>query len=277
MSTHDHEHSPVATTLVSRPGAEEGGLHRDYSNGYKGAKFDSRVSREGAGDLGHMARTIEDRGFYKRVGNPGLTGLMVHAVTLMSVSVQFMQFRGVTIPNAFVGNLWFCAGAYMFLVSIFTMVKGETFSSTVFATFALDDSYAAILTPAFGVAAAFGDDTVGLNNALAMYLFIWNGAFMSIWLASLRTNICLIVLFFGVTMGVWLLAGSYIVLANLAADGLTTSSSYRALAKSGGAFLFLSACSGFYLVLVQIFESVDMPFALPVGDVTPYWPKKKRA
>ncbi|CEQ39618.1 SPOSA6832_01162, partial [Sporobolomyces salmonicolor] len=129
------------------------------------------------------------------------------------------------------------------------MTKGETFSSTVFGVFGgFYFSYAAILTPAFGVAAAFANDAAGLNNALAIFLFVFNGfsAFICIFLASLRTNICLVVLFFGVVMG------------------------------GGGAFLFISSCSGFYLVLVQIFESVDMPFVLPVGDLARHWPKKKR-
>ncbi|GAA5916118.1 hypothetical protein JCM6882_003941 [Rhodosporidiobolus microsporus] len=271
------DHSPNAPTLVPTNGTQ---LHPAYSSEqhYKGAAFDQRISREGAGDLGHMARTIEEHGFYKRVGNPGLTGLAVHAVTLMSISTQFMQWRGVVLPNVFVGNLWFCSGLYMFLVSIFTMIKGETFSSMVFSVFgAFYLSYAAILTPAFGATAAFGDDTVSLNNALAIYLFVWNGAFFIIFLASLRTNACLVLLFFGVTMGVWLLAGSYVELAKLAGSGLTTSATFRALSKGGGAFLFISACSGFYLVLVQIFEAVDMPFTLPVGDLTRFWPKKKRA
>lgn len=47
--------------------------------------------------------------------------------------------------------------------------------------------------------------------------------------------------------------------------------------QAGGAFLFISACSGFYLVVVQISESVDMPFTLPVGDLAPLWPKKKKS
>lgn len=45
--------------------------------------------------------------------------------------------------------------------------------------------------------------------------------------------------------------------------------------QAGGAFLFVSASSGFYLVVVQLFESVDMPFTLPVGDMSGLWPKKK--
>jgi hypothetical protein len=72
------------------------------------------------------------------------------------------------------------------------------------------------------------------------------------------------------------LAGSYVEAAKLAGRGLATSATLTGLQKGGGAFLFISACSGFYLVLVQMFESVDMPFKLPVGDVSKYWPKKKR-
>ncbi|GAA5975520.1 hypothetical protein JCM11641_004296 [Rhodosporidiobolus odoratus] len=265
-SEHPHSHNNLSQTMSA-----------DALKG--GARFDSRVlSREGAGDLGHMARTIEETGYYKRVGNPGLIGLIAHATTLMLVSVQFMQWRGVTTPAAFVGPLWFFAGTYMLVVSIFTMTKGETFSSVVFATFgSFYWSYAAILTPAFGVVAAFDGDAVAINNALALFLFVYNAAFTCIFLASLRTNICLVIVFFGVIMGVWLLAGSYVELANLARRGLTTSSTFRALSQSGGAFLFISAMSGYYLVLVQMFESVAMPFVLPVGDLTPYWPKKKRS
>ncbi|GAA5854333.1 hypothetical protein JCM8547_001784 [Rhodosporidiobolus lusitaniae] len=177
MSTsHDQEHSPstVGTTLHN---GEHFAAHEGPGGPvYKGASFASRISREGAGDLGHQAPTRPDNGFYKHVGNPGLTGLVVHSVTLMSLGVTFMGFRGISLPNYAVGNLWFCAGAYMLVTHVFCLVKGETFSATVFATFgAFYWSYAAILTPAFGAQAAYGDDLVQLNNALALYLFVWNG------------------------------------------------------------------------------------------------------
>lgn len=38
----------------------------------------------------------------------------------------------------------------------------------------------------------------------------------------------------------------------------------------------ISACSGFYLVFVQMNESVGFPFTLPVGDLTRFWPQKKK-
>ncbi|ORY64617.1 GPR1/FUN34/yaaH family-domain-containing protein [Leucosporidium creatinivorum] len=243
-----------------------------------GRDVEALPSRIGDGDLGHQARTIEERGFYKRVGNPGLLGLAAHAVTLMLLSTQFMTFRGVSTPAVYVGNLFFFAGLYMFTTCQWCLVKGETFASTVFGVFSgFYLSYGAILTPAFNVAASFTGDPGSANStatqyeSLATFLWVWNGAFMCIFLASLRTNAALVIVFFGVIMGVWLLASMYSNLAVGATDKALK------LSKAGGAFLFLSACSGFYLVVVQISESVDMPFTLPVGDLAPLWPKKKKS
>jgi hypothetical protein len=47
------------------------------------------------------------------------------------------------------------------------------------------------------------------------------------------------------------------------------------LSKGGGAFLFISACAGWYLVFIQLTESVDWPVRFPVGDLSRFWPKKK--
>ncbi len=72
-------------------------------------------SRDGDGDLGHQAPPISQHGFYGHIGNPGLVGLAAHAVTLMLLATSFMQWRGVTAPTAYVGNLFFFAGLYMFV------------------------------------------------------------------------------------------------------------------------------------------------------------------
>jgi len=72
-------------------------------------------SRDGDGDLGHQAPPISQHGFYGHIGNPGLIGLAAHAVTLMLLATAFMRWRGVTAPTAYVGNLFFFAGLYMFV------------------------------------------------------------------------------------------------------------------------------------------------------------------
>ena len=61
---------------------------------------------------------------------------------------------------------------------------------------------------AFNVAAAYSnppgssDDLATEYNSLATYLFIWNGIFTCIAIASLRTNVALVMLFWGVVLGV---------------------------------------------------------------------------
>jgi len=262
--------------------------HSDTLDGKPANEFrdvDRRRMRDIDGDLGHEAKQVEptSHGFYGHIGNPGVLGLAAHAVTLMLLATQFMGWRGVNQPQVYVGNLWFFAGLYMFTTAQWCLVKGETFAYCVFGVFSgFYLSYAAILTPAFGVAAAFaGDPGTATSGAaelqsLGIFLFVWNGAFFIIFLASLRTNVALVVVFFGVIMGVWLLAGMYLQLASLASVPASGSASMAlALSRGGGAFLFVSACSGFYLVLVQLCESVEMPFYLPVGELAPYWPKKK--
>jgi len=98
-----------------------------------------------------------------------------------------------------------------------------------------------------------------------------------IWIASLRTNIALMIVFLGVILGVWCLAGMYISLARLAQVEPSGSMSVAiACSKAGGAWLFISACSGFYLTLVGFIESTDFPFTLPVGDLSRFWPEKKK-
>ncbi|KAK4697952.1 uncharacterized protein P7C70_g8129, partial [Phenoliferia sp. Uapishka_3] len=205
--------------------------------------------------------------FYSKLGNPTVMGLAAHAVTLMLLSTQFMRWRGVTAPQAYVGNL--------FTSAQWCLVKGETFTHVVFD--------GAILTPSFGVSAAYEGD-VGTSNStateydsLATFLLVWSGAFTVIFLASLKTNVCLVMIFLGVILGVWLLGQMYIELAEVARDtGKGSTAMAIRLSQAGGACLFFSACFGFYLMVVMLFESVDFPLTLPVGNLAPLWPKRKR-
>jgi hypothetical protein len=158
--------------------------------------------------------------------------------------------------------------------------------------------------------------------------------FQIIFLVSLRTNIALAIVFFGVSIGVFCLGGMYFKLAAATANGTSTASAVAlskvrllpiletfsiqgALAthainilssillllslhnfhfisisyttspsssilnlvlsiQAGGAFLFISACSGFYLVIVQLSEAVEMPFKLPVGELGRFWVSRKK-
>jgi len=236
------------------------------------------------GDVGHESTRLAppSKGFYGHIGNPGVLGLASHGVTLLLVASQFMRWRSVVSPQVYVGNLYFFSGLYMLLTSQWCLVKGETFSHMVFGTFsAFYLSYAAILTPAFNVfdsyagAVGSGTGTDTLYNSLGIFLMVWNIIFTIIFLISLRTNLLLVIVFFGVSVGVFLLGAMYFSLANATLHSTSVSKAV-ALSKAGGAFLCISAIAGFYLVIVQLCEAVEMPFSLPVGELTRVWTPKKR-
>jgi len=217
------------------------------------------------GDLARGETTIEyrTRGFYKHIGNPGVLGFAAHSTTLMLVSIPFMMWRGVDNPQAISTTVWFFAGIYMLITAQWCLVKGESFAYCVFGVFsAFYLSYAAILTPAFAVSTTITDASM-LNNSLGIYLMIFNVIFTMIWITSFKTNVALNVVFAGVSIGVFLLGAMYFSLAG--------SGKYSvALSKSGGAFLFISASSGFYITFAQLLVSAGWPIELPMGDLSQF-------
>jgi succinate-acetate transporter protein len=97
-----------------------------------------------------------------------------------------MEWRGVTIDNVFVANFFFAAAFGLVVTAQWELSIGNGFGYTVFSAFGKLNyplrkmnliqvglfyaGYGAILTPAFGVAAAYGDDTMQYNNALGFFL-----------------------------------------------------------------------------------------------------------
>jgi succinate-acetate transporter protein len=115
--------------------------------------------------------------------------------------------------------------------------------------------YGAILTPAFGVAAAYGDDVQQYNNALGFFVIcmlfllfpyglladlivVWTVFVLTFLVASLPTNLVYIWIFFTVDLAFLLIAASYFA----AADGNHTAA--IGLKKAGGVFCFLAGLVG---------------------------------
>jgi hypothetical protein len=117
--------------------------------------------------------------------------------------------------------------------------------------------YGAILTPAFGVVEAYGDNVKELNNALGFFMIsqcsvlakrtipliivVWTVFALVFLIASLPTNLVYIIIFFCVELGFLLVAASYFAVA----DGHPAAS--VALKKGGGAFCFLAGLTGWYV------------------------------
>jgi hypothetical protein len=45
--------------------------------------------------------------------------------------------------------------------------------------------------------------------------------------------------------------------------------------QGAGAALFVASLLGFYLLIVQLFESIGFPCVLPVGDLAGLWSRKQ--
>ncbi|KAK7419935.1 hypothetical protein QQZ08_010638 [Neonectria magnoliae] len=190
------------------------------------------------------------------------------ATTLTTLSLSLMELRGVTITNVYVGNFFFVAALGLLISAQWELAAGNGFSYTVFSAFALFYAgYAAILTPAFGIVAAYGDETAQLNNALGFFVLIWTIFVLTFLIASLPTNIVYILIFAFVDLGFLLVAASYFSLA----DG---KDSAIGLKKAGGAFCFLAGLVGWYLTLHLLIK--DTLYDLPLGDTSGYFPKTRK-
>ena len=94
-----------------------------------------------------------------------------------------------TVTNVYIGNFFFVAGIGMVISAQWELVLGNSYGYTVLSAFGEYASapaltamlifastglfyagFGAIITPSFGVAAAYGPDTVEYNNALGFFV-----------------------------------------------------------------------------------------------------------
>ncbi|USP77000.1 hypothetical protein yc1106_04274 [Curvularia clavata] len=143
---------------------------------------------------------------------------------------------------------------------------GNGFAYTVFSLFYA--GYGAILTPAFGVVAAYGDNVTELNNALGFFMIMWTVFNLVFLVASLPTNLVYILIFFFVELGFLFVAASYFAVA----DGHPAAST--ALKKAGGVFCFLSGLTGWYLEFALLLN--DSIVELPLCDTSRFFAKSRK-
>ena len=130
--------------------------------------------------------------------------------------------------------------------------------------------YGALLTPAFGVQQAYGDDITQYNNAVGFFMILWTVFVFTFLIASIPSNIAYILVFLFVDLGFMLVAASYFAQA----DGKANIS--VSLKIAGGVFCFLAGLVGWYIVFHLLLK--DSLVDLPLGDTSRYFAKtRKRA
>ena len=124
--------------------------------------------------------TVESPRF-RKFANPGPLGLSAFALTTFFLSLVNAQARDVTVPDVVTGLgipspylMLILALAYggfaQFMAGMWEFVTGNTFGAVAFTSYgAFWISFATILIPGFGVAAAY-PSAIELTNALGHYL-----------------------------------------------------------------------------------------------------------
>lgn len=124
----------------------------------------------------------------------------------------------------------------------------------------------ATLAPGFGAELPYEGPTGALGSAFYnsfafFYLFVGLLSFV-FFVCSLRTNVCLAVLFLTYTIAFPLLA---------AADWVRTKGDMNLagrLTVGGGAACFVVSCCSWWAMIDGLMESVDFPMRLPMGDLS---------
>ncbi|KAL3468111.1 GPR1/FUN34/yaaH family-domain-containing protein [Aspergillus heterothallicus] len=205
----------------------------------------------------------------KHLANPNPLGFGAFATTLMTLSLSNMGFRGVSNQTLFIADLCLLAGFGLLISAQWEMVRGGTFGYTVLAAFGLYYAgYGVLLMPSMGITNAYGGQSVEYYNAFGFYLLVWSILNFFFFLASLATNIPNIIIYSALEL-------SYIF--NCAAHFTTADGNAHmgaTLTKVSGAFGFVSALAGFYMLCHDLCQDA-LPFNLPLCETGSFFRRRK--
>lgn len=227
-------------------------LHPDHAATHD---LESEVGRISSSGLGEEFLIIGNQKFYKHelmaafggtlnpgiaplprndFANPAPLGLSAFALTTFVLSMYNAGAKHVSHPNVVVGYACFYGGAIQMLAGIWEMVIGNTFGATALTLYgAFWLSYAAIQIPAFGIAAAYGDDAHQFHQAVGFFLLGWAIFTFMLTLCTLKSTVAFCSLFSCLTV-------TFVLLA--AAD----FSGNVACTRAGGVFGIITGILGWY-------------------------------
>ncbi|KAJ5970511.1 uncharacterized protein N7479_000429 [Penicillium vulpinum] len=224
--------------------------------------------------------TVRQSPLSKKVGNPTPLALGGFVITTTPLSCCLMGWRGASGNGvAFIGPIVFLGGLLLLLTSILEFIIGNTFPCVVFGTIGgFWFAFAATMIPSFNAAAPYSSSTTSTTAGLASEGFLNTYAFLFVTMAilmlifficSTRINVVYTLIFLTLFVVFLLLTSAYWELGqgNLASGGRCV--------KGAGAALFVASLLGFYLLIVQLFESVGIPPFLPIGDLSTFWDRNQ--
>ncbi|KAF2673223.1 gpr1-like plasma membrane protein [Microthyrium microscopicum] len=215
----------------------------------------------------------------KTFANPTPLAVLGLVMALTPFSCDVMGWRGAGGDGAAsTGAYYFMGGLLMIIGSIGEWIMGNTYPFVLFGAYGgFWLSFAATLTPSLGAyghyASSYSDanPSAGLDDptfAASFGFYLLAMAVLSFIFAvgTLRLNICLMVVEWGLTICFGLLTATFWNLSqgNAAAAGKCLI--------AGGAFGFIASAGAWWILAAQILAAVQFPISLPVGDMSSVFP-----
>ncbi|KAL1301906.1 hypothetical protein AAFC00_006084 [Neodothiora populina] len=215
----------------------------------------------------------------KTFGNPTPLGLIGFVVGLTPLACCLMGWRGAGgLGTANIGVYFFIGGPLLMFSGILEFFLGNTFPFLVFVTYGgIFLALGGTLQSFYGSATIYsptlnfyeGLQSPGFNASLAFFPLV--AALLNVYfmVAATRINAVFTYVFAGSAMGFILFASFLWALA----EG-STEASGRLLVGTGGAW-FATVLGGWYLLAVQMLGVAGFSLALPVGDFSAFWERRK--
>jgi len=199
--------------------------------------------------------------------NPTPMPLMGFLIASMPLGCNLMGWRGSGGGGAaIIGLFFFFGGMLQVLGSVLEFILGNTFPFIVFACYgAFWLAMGATLQPDFNAQTYYGTQTAGkaqFATSFAFFFMVMALVTFFFLIASLRTNIVFVLVFFFIDLAFIMLMATYWTLA----EGKTAVAAKCQIAA--GAFVFVFCIFGWYLFLTMILLAVDFPLGLPTGDLS---------
>jgi len=211
----------------------------------------------------------------RQLGNPTAFAIVSYLLALTPTVCILLALDG-TAPaslTGIIGVFYFIGGLGMTIGGVFEWVLGNTFPFVVFTSFGgFWFSLGVLFDPSKQIASAFptGENDPTFNHGIQFYFTFWAILCALYFVASLRTNVVFAYVFATLVMTFSFLAAGY------RQAGLGNATRTLTFLKVAGGFGFANILGGWYLAAVLIFAAVDMPFNLPVGDLSRFLNRTKR-
>nr|DAA06461.1 TPA_inf: GPR1/FUN34/YaaH-class plasma membrane protein [Aspergillus terreus] len=237
-------------------------------------KTQLKASERNGGHLEELRQEIRqpENAMARTMGNPTPIALAAFVLTTTPVSCALMGWRG-----AGGGGIGLSAamiimgGLTVWVCGILEFSLGNIFPSVVFCVFGgFFSTFGCTMVPFFNAAGMFNTKSLlkvhpEFQNTYAFLFVSMDIMILFFTICSCRINVVFVTLFASLFMVFACLSGAYWRL------GLGDTTIGIRLTIGGGASLFVSSITGWYLLFVQLLDSVGFPPILPLGDLTRFW------